>query len=137
AIHRAGGTEIIEACKKIEGGCPVGEAVITTAGKLDAKKVIHTVGPQWGKEDNEEEKLANCYINCLKLAENHALRSIAFPNISTGVYGFPKEKAAKIAIKAVKDHLKSGQEIIFVCHDQENFNLYESLLKDDTVQNQD
>ncbi|HEA30997.1 MAG TPA: O-acetyl-ADP-ribose deacetylase [Leeuwenhoekiella sp.] len=134
AIHAAGGSEILEACKQIKGGCPVGGAVITTAGKLNAKKVIHTVGPQWGKEDNEEEKLANCYINCLKLARKHDLHRIAFPNISTGVYHFPKEKAAEIAIKSVKKHIKPGQEVFFVCFDDENYRIYKRELQAHTDQ---
>lgn len=128
AIHAAGGSEILEACKQIIDGCPVGEAVITTAGKLNAKKVIHTVGPRWGEENNETEKLANCYKNCLKLAENHQLYSIAFPNISTGVYHFPKEKAAEIAIKAVKKYILSEQKVIFVCFDDENYRIYARAL---------
>lgn len=129
AIHAAGGPEILEACKQIKDGCPVGEAVVTTAGKLKAKKIIHTVGPQWKKEDNEEEKLANCYKNSLKCAEKYNLKSIAFPNISTGIYGFPKNKAAEIAIKTVREHAKAEQEILFVCFDEENYQLYKKLLK--------
>lgn len=134
AIHRAGGKEILEGCIKIrnrEGGCKVGEAVITTAGKLKAKNVIHTVGPRWndGKFE-EEEKLKNCYINSLKLAEEQGLKTIAFPNISTGIYCFPKEKAAKIAIETVKNaQLNVVKTVIFVCYDDINFQLYEDRLK--------
>ncbi len=128
AIHAAGGSEILNACKQIKGGCPVGEAVITTAGKLKAKKVIHTVGPRWGEEKNETEKLANCYKNCLKLAEKHQLYSIAFPNISTGVYHFPKEKAAEIAINTVKKYILPEQKVIFVCFDDENYRIYAKTL---------
>jgi len=128
AIHAAGGSEILKACKQIKGGCPVGEAVITTAGKLKAKKVIHTVGPRWGEENDEAEKLANCYKNCLQLAENNQLYSIAFPNISTGVYNFPKEKAAEIAIKTVKKYILSEQKVIFVCFDDENYRIYAKAL---------
>jgi O-acetyl-ADP-ribose deacetylase (regulator of RNase III) len=128
AIHAAGGSKILEACKQIIGGCPVGEAVITTAGKLKAKKVIHTVGPRWGEENDEAEKLANCYKNCLKLAEIHQLYSLAFPNISTGVYHFPKEKAAEIAIKTVKKYILSEQKVIFVCFDEENYRIYAKAL---------
>jgi len=98
AIHRAGGPAILEECKKIvarQGGCKTGEAVITGAGNLPAKYVIHTVGPVWnGGNKNERTKLANCYLNSLQLAVEHDLKTIAFPNISTGAYGFPKKEAA-------------------------------------------
>jgi len=135
AIHRAGGKAILEECKTIvakQGGCPTGEAVITTAGKLPAKYVIHTVGPVWhGGKNKEEEKLANCYINSLELAEAHQLATIAFPNISTGVYGFPKGRAAQIAVQTVENFLERSEEIsqvIFVCYDQENFGLIKRCL---------
>jgi O-acetyl-ADP-ribose deacetylase (regulator of RNase III) len=103
AIHRAGGPEILEACRKIvarQGGCPTGEAVITTAGKLPVSYVIHTVGPVWnGGNKGEAEKLASCYRNSLKLAQENDCQTVAFPNISTGVYGYPKKEAAEIAVK--------------------------------------
>ncbi|MFK7905379.1 MAG: O-acetyl-ADP-ribose deacetylase [Chitinophagales bacterium] len=130
AIHRAGGKEILEECIMVrnrQGGCKVGEAVITTAGRLKAKKVIHTVGPRWnqGKSD-EENKLRNCYLNSLKIAEEEGFESIAFPNISTGIYRFPKDKAAKIAIEVVSNMDASTlKEVIFVCFDEENYRLYE------------
>ena len=132
AIHRAGGSEILEECKKIrnrQGGCKVGEAVITNAGKLKAKKVIHTVGPKWNNGNSkEEEKLANCYINSIKLAEEHKMSSIAFPNISTGIYGFPKELAAKMAIETIRNYdYKFIDLVVFVCFDIENLNLYKAL----------
>src|ERR1700760_1499379 len=102
AIHRAGGKAILEECRKIIakiGKCKTGQAVITTGGNLPAKYVIHTVGPVWnGGENDEEEKLADCYKNSLQLAVDNNLKTIAFPNISTGVYRFPKEEAARIAI---------------------------------------
>ena len=128
AIHRAGGKEILEACRKIvarQGGCNVGEAVITTAGKLSAKFVIHTVGPVWntGKK-SEKELLAGCYQNSLKLAVENGCRTIAFPNISTGVYRFPKKEAAEIAVKSISDFLKEDnniEKVILVCFDEENF----------------
>ncbi|MBT1705079.1 O-acetyl-ADP-ribose deacetylase [Chryseosolibacter indicus] len=127
AIHRAGGPEILEACKKIvarQGGCKTGDAVITTAGKLKAKFVIHTVGPVWNGGKNQEElKLAACYENSLRLAVENGCRRIAFPNISTGIYRFPKEQAAKIAVKTVATFLTSHQvieEVVFVCFDDEN-----------------
>ena len=131
AIHKAGGPEILEECQKIrnrQGGCPTGEAVITTAGNLQAKYVIHTVGPVWnGGDKNEFEFLTKCYINCLELALEYDIESIAFPNISTGIYGFPKDKAAKIAINTAKDN-PLVERLIFVCFDDENFQLYKSLI---------
>ncbi|WP_445711344.1 O-acetyl-ADP-ribose deacetylase [Flavobacterium sp.] len=133
AIHRAGGKAILEECVAIrnkQGGCAVGEAVITTAGNLPSKYVIHTVGPVWnGNEEEKKKLLAICYKNCLQLAEKHQLKTIAFPNISTGIYHFPKSEAAKIAIETVKQFpVKSIQEITFVCFDEENYKLYEQLL---------
>ncbi len=130
AIHRAGGSEILEACKKIvdnQGTCPPGQAVITTAGKMKAKFVIHTVGPIWrGGNKNEASILAECYKNSLKLALQNHCKTIAFPNISTGVYGFPKAEAAKIAVSTVREFLKKTEDVIsvtFVCFDEENYNL--------------
>ncbi len=127
AIHRAGGSEILDDCRKIvarQGNCKTGDAVITTAGKLPAKFVIHTVGPVWnGGNKNEPEKLANCYKNSLKLAAENGCRSIAFPGISTGIYRFPKKDAAQIAVKTVKDFLltdKTIEEVIFVCFDKDS-----------------
>lgn len=133
AIHRAGGPAILEACKQIrnrQGGCKTGEAVITTAGKLPAQYVIHTVGPVWnGGSHNEEALLASAYTNSLKLAEEHGVKTIAFPNISTGIYGFPKEKAAVIAVQTVSDFReKLIKKVTFVCFDKENFDLYNKLL---------
>jgi O-acetyl-ADP-ribose deacetylase (regulator of RNase III) len=134
AIHRAGGPAILEECRKIvakQGGCKVGEAVITTGGNLPAKYVIHTVGPIWnGGNHREEQKLANCYTNSLKIAAENNIQTIAFPNISTGVYHFPKQKAAGIAVQAVKAFLKTSdtlQKVIFVCFDEENMQLYKQL----------
>jgi len=135
AIHRAGGAAILDECKKIiakQGSCPAGEAVITTGGNLPAKFVIHTVGPVWnGGNRNEAEKLANCYRNSLALAIENNIRTIAFPNISTGVYGYPKKQAAEIAVDTVKEfvgHNSSISKVYFVCFDEENFQLYQSLL---------
>lgn len=135
AIHRAGGPKILEECKAIrakQGGCKTGEAVITTGGNLPAKYVIHTVGPVWhGGKNNEEELLANAYKNSLRLATEYEIKSIAFPNISTGVYGFPKQRAAEIAINAVKEFLNLTtliKEVYFVCFDEENYEIYQSLL---------
>lgn len=127
AIHRAGGPEILEECKKIvenQGRCEVGEAVITTAGKLPSEYVIHTVGPVWNDgSKGEPEKLSKCYKNSLKLAVENNCRSIAFPNISTGVYGYPKKAAAEVAVKAVSGFLAETnrpEKVIFVCFDEEN-----------------
>jgi len=128
AIHRAGGPAILEECKKIvarQGGCKTGEAVITTAGNLPAKYVIHTVGPVWnGGSGNESEKLANCYLNSLRLAVEHDCKTIAFPNISTGVYRFPKDEAAKISVESIRRFLSNNnsiEKVIIVCFDDENF----------------
>lgn len=135
AIHRAGGSKILEECKEIrrkQGGCKTGEAVITTGGLLKAKYVIHTVGPIWrGGNNNEDMLLANCYKSSLKLAEENNIRTIAFPNISTGVYGFPKKRAANIAFNTVKNYLshsKNIEKVIFVCYDAENYKLYSELM---------
>ncbi len=132
AIHKAGGKTILEECKKI-GGCAVGSAVITTAGNLPSKYIIHTVGPIWHNGNNSEEiLLANAYRNSLKVAVDNHITTIAFPNISTGVYNFPKQKAAEIAIQTVNDFLsddKSIEQVVFVCFDDENYRIYEQLLQ--------
>ncbi len=133
AIHRRGGSEILEECKQIrakQGGCNTGEAVITNAGKLPAKKVIHTVGPVWNNGNaNEDKKLESCYNESLKLAEENNLTVVAFPNISTGVYRFPKERAAQIAIKTVKAWKEEKiKKVIFVCFDEENYSLYKEIM---------
>lgn len=128
AIHRVGGPAILEDCRKIiarQGGCKTGEAVITTAGRLPAQFVIHTVGPVWnGGEKGEPEKLASCYINSLQLAAINGCKSVAFPNISTGIYGYPKFEAAQIAVKTVSGFLLKNdkiEKVIFVCFDEENY----------------
>jgi O-acetyl-ADP-ribose deacetylase (regulator of RNase III) len=127
AIHKAGGTTILAECRAIvsrQGGCKTGEAVITTAGNLPAKFVIHTVGPVWnGGTSGEREKLASCYTSALHLAVQHGCSRIAFPNISTGIYRFPKKEAAEIAMKAVTGFSRRDaviEEVIFVCFDSEN-----------------
>ncbi|MDD2563798.1 MAG: O-acetyl-ADP-ribose deacetylase [Salinivirgaceae bacterium] len=132
AIHRIGGSIISKECSEIrnrQGGCKTGEAVYTSAGNLPAKYVIHTVGPIWqGGSANEEQLLGNCYVNSILLAEKLNAKSISFPNISTGVYGFPKEKAVEIAIKTVDKATKtlnSVTEVTFVCFDEENYQLYQ------------
>jgi O-acetyl-ADP-ribose deacetylase (regulator of RNase III) len=136
AIHRAGGMAILNECRKIvakQGGCKVGNAVITTAGNLSAKFVIHTVGPVWnGGINNERGKLADCYTNSLQLAVENNCRTIAFPNISTGVYRFPKQEAAKISIKAVNDFLQQNESIekvLIVCFDEENLQFVNEQLE--------
>lgn len=134
AIHKAGGPQILEECKKIrarQGGCPTGEAVYTMGGNLTAKYVIHTVGPVWkGGNNREEIQLRNCYENSLRLAEKLELNSIAFPNISTGIYGFPKNSAAEIALNTVrKFHYEHLETVKFVCFDDENYQIYLALLK--------
>ena len=127
AIHRAAGPKLLEECKKLNG-CKTGEAKITKGYKLQSKFVIHTVGPIWnGGNYNEDELLTNCYLNSLKLAVENKIKTIAFPAISTGVYGFPLERAAQIAIKAVKKFIqseKSIQKIIFVCFDDRAYQTY-------------
>lgn len=133
AIHRASGPELLEACREI-GGCPTGEARITPGFKLLARYVIHTVGPIWhGGNNNEEHLLKSCYINSLQLAVDSNCRSIAFPNISTGVYGFPKDRAASIAVTSVVEFLKtpsSIEKVIFCCFGNENYDLYKDLLNE-------
>jgi O-acetyl-ADP-ribose deacetylase (regulator of RNase III) len=137
AIHRAGGKAILEECIQIrnrQGGCKTGEAVVTTAGNLPAKYVIHTVGPVYNKGNhNEQELLASAYQNSLKLASENKVETIAFPNISTGIYHFPKDEAATIAIKTVKDFLAADdsiKQVIFVCFDDENYVIYRRLLSE-------
>ncbi|MFK7925934.1 MAG: O-acetyl-ADP-ribose deacetylase [Bacteroidia bacterium] len=135
AIHRKGGKAILDDCIKIrnrQGNCKVGEAVITTAGNLPANFVIHTVGPVWNNSKMKEaEKLSNCYLNSLRLAEGHNITSIAFPNISTGIYRYPKDLAAEVAIDSIErfaEEAKVIEKLIFVCFDQENFDIYSKIL---------
>lgn len=135
AIHRAGGPAILEACKihvAKHGPCRTGEAVLTTAGYLPSKFVIHTVGPVWqGGIKNESQLLSNCYKNSLMIAGQNNLESIAFPNISTGIYGFPKKEAAAIALQTVTELVNKFNHlrlICFVCFDKENYDLYRQLL---------
>jgi len=134
AIHAAAGDDLLMECIKIAKSrspnepCPTGDAVITGAGKLSAKFVIHTVGPVWnGGKHGEPELLASCYKKSLLLAQKNGIESIAFPNISTGVYGYPKDKAAKVAVNTVREILKETniiKKVIFICFDKENFSLY-------------
>ncbi len=135
AIHRAAGPALALACAEIrrrQGGCPVGSAVLTDGGNLPAKAVIHTVGPVWhGGGRNEPELLRQAYLSSLALACDKRMQLVAFPNISTGVYGFPKELAADIAIAAVGEFLARHswpKRVIFVCFDRENALLYQARL---------
>lgn len=131
AIHRAAGKELLEECRTLNG-CYTGDAKITKGYKLPAKFVIHTVGPVYnGGRYNEADKLASCYQKSLEIAVKHGLKSIAFPNISTGIYGYPKQEAAKIAIQTVQQFIytkKQIDEIIFCVFEEENYLLYSQLL---------
>ena len=135
AIHRQGGAQILEDCRKIiarQGGCRVGEAVYTTAGNLPAKYVIHTVGPFWKNGEMQESYfLTKCYQNSLKLADELACKTIAFPSISTGIYKFPKDLAAQIAIKAISDYMASNstiEEVILVAFEEEDKDILNNAL---------
>jgi O-acetyl-ADP-ribose deacetylase len=134
AIHRAGGPEILEQCRAIrarQGGCKTGDAVITTAGRLSASYVIHTVGPVWqGGQKKEAELLASCYRKSLELAPAHNVKTIAFPSISTGIYGYPIEQACAVALREVSSILreKEGLEhVIFVCFSASDFQIYKQV----------
>ncbi len=133
AIHRAAGKELLLECETL-GGCPTGEAKITSAYKLRAEYVIHTPGPIWrGGNRGEAELLANCYKNSLKLAREHDITSISFPSISTGVYRYPVEQAARIAIREIMtflEHDKDMEKIQMVCFDEETFRVYEKAWKE-------
>ena len=142
AIHKAGGAAILEEClqiRKMQGGCAAGSAVITGGGKLAAQYVIHTVGPVWrGGSGNEATVLASCYKTSLKLAQDYNLKTVAFPSISTGAYGYPVEEAAHVALKAVRDHLEISkkedsqnyfEEIRFVLFDPSTLSVYKLALE--------
>jgi O-acetyl-ADP-ribose deacetylase len=136
AIHRAGGPKILEECMKIrgkQGGCDTGEAVITTGGNLPAKYVIHTVGPIWGGGNHKEsELLANCYKNSLKLAVENDIKTVSFPSISTGAYGYPIDQAATVALKTIINFLKkddSLDEVVFTLFNDNTYKSYESILR--------
>ncbi|MFQ5558868.1 MAG: O-acetyl-ADP-ribose deacetylase [Acidimicrobiales bacterium] len=136
AIHRAGGPAILGECRELvarQGGCPAGEAVATTAGELPARFVIHTVGPVFSPDraDDHDITLASAYRRSLQVAAEVGARTVAFPNISTGAYGFPKARAARVAVAAVNEEverLDGIDEVIFVCHDTGNREIYRQLL---------
>jgi len=136
AIHRAAGPELLEACEKLNG-CNTGDAKITPGFRLSSAYVIHTVGPVWnGGKHLEKELLASCYRKSLKIASEKSLKTIAFPNISTGVYGFPKPEAAQIAVETVKNYITDHpdiEKVIFCCFDEENFNIYKNLILNQVV----
>lgn len=132
AIHRAAGKELLAECQAIldeQGTCPNGQAVITKAAKLPSRYVIHAVGPIWhGGDQKEKQTLASAYQHCIAIAEDHQLNSIAFPNISTGIYGFPKPLAAEIVSQVINQYIpyaNSVNEIRFICFDDENYQLYQ------------
>jgi O-acetyl-ADP-ribose deacetylase (regulator of RNase III) len=132
AIHKAAGPQLLKECKTL-GGCEIGEAKITYGYNLPTKFVIHAVGPKYGREGSREaELLASCYQNSLRLAKEHSIRTIAFPAISTGVYGYPKKEAAEIVLKTVENYVSENpdvfDEIRFVLFDDENFDIYNDLI---------
>ncbi|MEM9656638.1 MAG: O-acetyl-ADP-ribose deacetylase [Actinomycetota bacterium] len=139
AIHRAAGPALLDECRQVvarQGGCKPGDAVITGAGKLPARHVIHTVGPVWRPEraDELDQVLGSCYRTSLELAAGHGLESIAFPSISTGAYGYPRDRAADIATSTVRafcNEESSVDRIVFVCFDSEDTERYEQLLYSD------
>ena len=131
AIHCAAGPKLLEECRTLNG-CPTGEAKITKGYNLPAKFVIHTVGPVWhGGNRNEDKLLESCYKSSLKLARDNGIKSIAFPAISTGVYGFPSESAASIAVKTIMEFLEKDEsikEVVFVCFDERTYLNYKKIL---------
>lgn len=133
AIHRAAGPELLEACRKLHG-CATGDAKATPGFRLPAKWIFHAVGPVWsGGHRGEDELLASCYRRCLELAREHGVKTIAFPAISTGVYSFPPERAAAIAIQTVREHIEGSgvEEVEFVCFGEATKRIYDELLKTD------
>ncbi len=135
AIHRAAGPKLLEECRMLNG-CETGEAKITKGYNLPARWVIHTVGPVWhGGSNHEDELLAQCYTNSLSLATKHRLKAVAFPSISTGVYGFPVERASRIALKTVASYLSAAvfpEKVIVICFSHKDYKIYSNSLKEVT-----
>lgn len=132
AIHRAGGPTIMEECRKI-GGCPTGSAVATSAGQLHARYVFHAVGPIYYGTQEDAQLLASAYQSCLDLAERHRVSSIAFPALSTGVYGYPLDEAAPVALRTITAHIQKAtslQQVVVVLFGDEAFQEFERVLKD-------
>jgi O-acetyl-ADP-ribose deacetylase len=130
AIHRAGGPAIMEECRKI-GGCLTGKAVVTPAGRLPAKYVFHAVGPIYSGSPDDERLLASAYQSCLNLAEQHKVKSIAFPSLSTGIYGYPLELAAPIALRTIFEHIKRPtclQQVLMVLFGESSYKAHEQAL---------
>ena len=133
AIHRAAGPQLLEECRTL-GGCPTGQAKLTKGYRLPAKWVIHTVGPVWrdGKH-GEDELLASCYRNCFAIVEQHGMRTVAFPSISTGAYGFPMERAARIAVRETMDFLGRNADVgkvLLVCFGRSAFDIHATAVKE-------
>ncbi len=131
AIHRAGGPSIMEECRKV-GGCPTGKAVATTAGSLPAKYVFHAVGPIYSGSKDDEILLESAYQSCLNLAEQYKVKSIAFPSLSTGIYGYPLELAAPIALRTIIEHIQKPtclQQVLMVLYGEDAYKAHEQVLE--------
>jgi len=130
AIHRAAGSSVMEECRKI-GACKTGQAVMTNAGKLKAKRIIHTPGPVWhGGNSGESQQLRDCYKNSFMLAKEDGRKTIAFPAISTGVYGYPLEEATRIAIEEGIKHAGDFDEVRYICFSEEDYEVYQEVYKE-------